>query len=72
MKLEKNIIRETDKAILNSTLAVLGGGVDKYLEIWLPKSQIKIEENEVEVPSWLIEAKQKEISQKIVQQWWKH
>jgi len=46
--MEKEILKETDKAVLINN--------DKKKEVWLPKSKVKIEEGKViEIPEWLKE-----------------
>jgi len=46
--MEKEILKETDKAVLVAN--------DKKEEVWLPKSQVKIEEGKIiEIPDWLKE-----------------
>lgn len=51
-KIEKRIIRETEKAML----VVLNDGSIEF-EAWLPKSQITVSEKAIEVPEWLLKAK---------------
>lgn len=51
--LKIRIERETEKAIK--------GHVQGIGTCWLPKSQIKINEDTVEVPEWLAAAKQNEV-----------
>ena len=54
--LEKDIQRETDKAVLVRAYSATSG----YHNVWLPKSQIEIGEKFIFIPAWLADAKTNE------------
>ena len=54
--IEKVIVRETEKAVLVSIYSCDGPG-----QVWLPKSQVTIEEDRIEVPQWLLDAKGRDV-----------
>ena len=62
VKAQKNIKRETEKAVLASFFGIWGGGIEKEVDVWLPKSQIKIDSQCLEIPTWLLDAKENDLS----------
>ena len=57
LALEKNIVRETEKAVLATCYDIHSG----YHDVWFPKSQIKISNMYIYIPEWLCRAKSRDM-----------
>ncbi len=60
---EAAVESETEKAVRARIICSLNDGEPRRLTIWLPKSQISIEQDGIHLPAWLVAAKERDLSE---------
>ncbi len=60
---EAEVQGETERAVKARVLCSLNDGEPRHLTVWLPKSQISIEDDGIHLPAWLVAAKERELSE---------
>ena len=57
--------RESDKAYLISVGHQVDGKDGGLYPVWFPKSKVKFDGKQFDVPQWLVEAKEKQIAEEL-------
>ena len=63
LRLTGEVKRETEKAILLNVTVSLNDGEPRSADIWLPKSRLHIAENGYDVDEWIVDARERELSE---------